>query len=91
MTCLLVRELVDNRIAEFKIFVRRYRVQVIHPDFRNDISAAALQLDGDFFIDVAVQNRCHWHELGDEIAVDPQQNISRRQAAGGRGPGYHLV
>ncbi len=78
MTGLLVRQLVDNRVAELQVLVRRNLVQIIDRDTGDDAPAATLQLDFDIFADVAVEDRLERHELGNQFAVDANQYIAGR-------------
>ncbi len=81
MARLLVRELVKDAVAVLDVLVGRDRVQVVDGDPPLQPRAAALDGQIDGRADVAVENRRQRHELGDELALDLDQDVPWTQPA----------
>ena len=91
MPCLLVRQLVEHAVAVLDVFVGRDVVQVRHGHRALEALPAALHDQLDLVTDGVVERGRQRHELGDQLAVDFDEDIARLQRAGGRRLRDHLL
>ena len=91
MTCLLIRQVVDDRIAKLEVLGRCNVVQISDAHLVRNGTAAALHLDLDIAANVPIQNRRKRDELRNKFTVDAQQNVAGCQLAGGGRIGDHLL
>jgi hypothetical protein len=78
MARLLIGNRVNDRFAEFEVFVGRDRVQILYRDRIRHGIGAALDLDVDRPADIVVERLFQREELRQRLAVDRDQNIAGR-------------
>ena len=69
MSCLLVRQIVDDDFTKFNEFVWCDAVQVIYPQLFIDPASASLQPDRDDIANLIIDDCCQRYEFQNELAV----------------------
>ena len=83
MSRLLIRQVVEHAVAVLDVLVRRDRVQVVDHDAMLEPLPAALDHDLDLARHGAVEHGRERHELGDQLAVDLDEDVAGLESARG--------
>ena len=81
MSCLLVRQIIDSCISELEKFVRRNRVQVRHNHRSGHCLPTSFNLNLYVGANAFIENSGQRNELGDQVAINSQQNVTGFQKA----------
>ena len=91
MPCLLIRERVHHRFAEFEVLIGRDGAQGLHVKRMLQRHRTALHLDLDLGADVRIEHVLEGEEFRHGLAVDRHQDVAGRQHAVRGRPGLHVV